>query len=332
MKNITSMSEDVSEKDVFGMIYSEFGMGKTTTTMALAQALRKDGRILFCDSSDWWVALEEFPDLMEDADRMRVEDPADLIVVANAMKTGKLKNVYDVVVLDEASSLYDVMLENFVRGKHGIGPDEPMPEIEGKEYGPPTAAFESLLRKFHELDGVHVLMTAHAREVGEEKELRPSFPPGAYKVTMRKLQFCGALSARRKMMGKDVVYDRSIQLKPTAKVSAKSRIPSSPMKVSPEELVELVTDWVDGETFVSDTQGVAAPQDVLIDIEEQEPEEAPEPAEADEVDEKRAFLEAMNLKDLRTFARGELGLKMLNEDNVPYTAKELIEMALTSTE
>ena len=274
MSKITSMSDDVADKDFFGMLYSEFGMGKTVTTMALAQMLRGDGDILFCDSSDGWVSLEEFPAMLEGADRFRITDPSDLIVVANSLGNGKLKSkrkkAYSVVVIDELSSVFDAMLENYLREKYSLTPDDQLPEAEGKEYGPPTAALESMLRKFHDVSGIHLLVTAHAREVGETKELRPSFPPKAYAVTMRKIHVCGALSARRKRVGKDIVYERSIQLQPSAAVSAKSRIPGSPLKVSPEDFLNLVSDWVEGDSFVEDTQGQAAEQAVVDSYEEPE--------------------------------------------------------------
>lgn len=276
MSGITAMSDDSSDVDFFGMIYSEFGMGKTVTTMGLAQALRGDGDILFCDSSDGWVSLQEFPTLMEHTDHFRVTDPADLVVVANGIASGKLKSRrkkrISVVVIDESSSIFDTMLEQYVREKYGLSPDEPFPEIEGREYGPATMAFESLLRKFHNASGVHVILTAHAREVGEggTRELRPSFPPKAYAVVMRKLHVCAALSARRKkdMQTKETYYERSVQLLPSAVVSAKSRIPGSPLKCDPLEFIELVTNWVDSDSFVSDVNG-KAPKQVVADAEEE---------------------------------------------------------------
>ena len=284
MSSISEMSHDSSDVDFFGMIYSEFGMGKTVTTVALAQQLRGEGDILFCDSSDGWVSLQEFPDLMDGVDRFRVADPADLIVVANGISAGKLKSKrkkkFTVVVIDESSSVFDMMLESYLREKHGLGADDPLPEAEGKEYGPPTAAFESLLRKFHDASGVHVILTAHAREIGETKELRPSFPPKAYAVAMRKLHVCAALSAKRKRVaGGKTVYERSVQLLPSAAVSAKSRIPGSPLKCDPIEFIELVSGWVGSDTFVADVEGKHPDQDVLND-----PDELPEELDTDDVE------------------------------------------------
>lgn len=284
MSSISDMSTDSSDVDFFGMIYSEFGMGKTVTTMALAQQIRGDGDILFCDSSDGWVSLQEFPALMEGVDRFRVADPADLIVIANGIAGGKLKSKrkkkFTVAVVDESSSIFDMMLENYLREKHGLGPDDQLPEAEGKEYGPPTAAFESMLRKFHDASGVHVILTAHAREIGETKELRPSFPPKAYAVAMRKLHVCAALSAKRKKVaGGATTYERSVQLLPSASVSAKSRIPGSPLKCDPIEFIELVSGWVGSDTFAADVHGKHPAQGVHSD-----PDELPEELEKDDVD------------------------------------------------
>lgn len=286
MGKITEMSNDMAEKDLFAMLYSEFGAGKTTTIMGLAQAIRGDGKILFLDSSDGFVVLDEFPALKEGASRFRVDNPADLLVIANGLKSGKLKG-YTVAVIDEASSIFQVMLEQYMRDKYSLGPDDQLPEMEGSEYGPPTAALESILRKFHDIEGLHVLITAHAREVGESrnsanKELRPDFSPKAYTAVMRKLHVCGALTARRKKAaGGAESYERTIQLKPSAAVAAKSRIPESPTRLDPIEFIELVSEWVAGESFVDDTQGKATKQELASDSDDEpEPEDAPEPDDA----------------------------------------------------
>ena len=162
MGSITDMSNADVSPDLFGVLYSEFGMGKTIATMGIAQSIKGEGDILFCDSSDGWTSLKQFDGLTDDTDLFRVSDPADLIPIANGLKSGKLKskrkNRYSVIVLDEGSSMYDVMLENYLCDKYALGPDEQLPEAEGRDYGPPTAAFESMLRKFHDIEGAGVLI------------------------------------------------------------------------------------------------------------------------------------------------------------------------------
>lgn len=339
MSNISDMSHEVADIDFFGMIYSEFGMGKTVAAMKLAQELRGDGDILFCDSSDGWVALQDHDELRQAADVFRVTDPADLVVIANGLGSGKLKskrkNAYSVLVLDESSSVFDAMLEAYLRDKHSLSPDEPMPEAEGKEYGPPTAAFESLLRKFHEVSGLHIILTAHAREVGDAKELRPSFPPKAYNVVMRKLHVCAALSARRKSSGtganRTVGYERSVQLLPSAVVSAKSRIPGTPLKAEVDDFVDFVAAWVASENFVHDTQGEPEEHSLADDDEDEreelEGDDVPEEEEADIEAEQdadvndipdeefteavlRENLKAMSIADIRKFAEEDYDINL----------------------
>ena len=314
MSSITTMSDDAAAPDLFAVLYSEFGVGKTVATMAIAQAIRGDGDILFCDSSDGWTSLADFEGMTDDADLFRATDPADLIPIANGLKSGKLKskrkNRYSVVVLDEGSSMFDVMLEQSVREKYGLSPDDPFPEIEGREYGPATMAFESMLRKFHDIEGLHVIVTAHAREVGETKELRPSLPPKAYNVLMRKAQVCAALSARRRRdpKTKELSYDREVQLQPSAAVSAKSRMPNSPVKMNVDDFIEAISEWVNSDTFVSDIQGKAARQEVA------EIEEAPEELEGDDEDftpeTLREHLKEMSIGDIRKLADEDYDLDL----------------------
>lgn len=319
MGSITDMSNADVSPDLFGVLYSEFGMGKTIATMGIAQSIKGDGDILFCDSSDGWTSLKQFDGLTEDTDLFRVSDPADLIPIANGLKSGKLKskrkNRYSVIVLDEGSSMFDVMLESYLREKYALGPDEQLPEAEGRDYGPPTAAFESMLRKFHDIEGLHVIVTAHAREVGETKELRPSLPPKAYNVLMRKAQICAAMSARRRknVKTKEVTYEREVQLQPSAAVSAKSRMPNSPVKMELDDFVAAVAEWVNSDSFVADTQGKAERQELA------EVDEVPEELDGDEVsydgtdvddipDEEfteevlRENLKAMPIAEIRKFA------------------------------
>lgn len=304
-KSIRSMSEATAEKDLFAMVYSEFGVGKTTLIMRIAQELRGDGSILFCDSSDGWLALENTPELMESVDLFTITDPADLYVVGNALKAGKLKpqngGHFTVAVIDELSSVFSVMLEQYLREKHSLGPDEPLPEAEGKEYGPPTAALESIIRKFHEATGVHLLVTGHAREVGEAKEMRPDFSPKAYNAVLRKAHVSAALSARRQKVGGEVQYVRSVQLHPSASVSAKCRIPGAPVKAGEDEFIDLITSWVNGDSFVSDTEGAEDETGLAED-----PTEAPEPdTESDDVDPNEPDDEDGESEDAEEMTRAE---------------------------
>ena len=322
MSNISTMSDDAANVDLFAMLYAEFGAGKTVTTMALAQSLKGDGDILFCDSSDGWVSLQEFPDLMEGVDRFRATDPADLIPIANGLTSKKLKSrrkrPYTVVVLDEASSIFDTLLEQSIRDKYGLDPDDPFPEIEGREYGPATMALESLMRKFHDAPDVHVLVTAHAREVAESggiKELRPSFPPKAYAVMMRKLHVCAALSARKQRdpKTKKLNYVRTVQLLPSANTAAKSRIPGSPMSCDPVEFIELVTGWVASDTFASEALG-EAPKTEIAEDPYVEPEEAPvddEEGEEEFTEEMlREELKGMGIAEIREFAEKDYDIDL----------------------
>ena len=280
MGSMQSMSELTIPKDLFAMLYSEFGMGKTTTAMGLAQAIRGDGQILFLDSSDGWVSLEEYPALLDGATRIQIKDPRDIMVIANGLATGAMKG-FNTVVIDELSTIFDIMLEQYLREKYSLGPDEQLVEAEGRDYGPPTAAMASFLRKLQEVDGLNLIVTAHAREVQAEgaiKEIRAAFPPKAFAEVMRKTHVTAALSARRRKVAgsKEIGYERTLQLKPSASVSAKSRIRNSPVTTTPEEFIELVANWLSSDDFTADMQTVTETEAVP------DPVHLPEPVEGDD--------------------------------------------------
>ncbi len=268
LKNVKALSESAEDKNLFAMIYSEFGMGKTTTAMGIAQQLRGDKHILFCDSSDGWTSLEEFPVLMEGADRLQVKDPADLAVIAEGFKKGQLQKTYSVVVIDEASSIFYQIIEDYSRELFGLSEDDMLKPIEGRDYAPPTSAFISILKKIHEADDVHLIITAHSRDVTEDgrKEMRPSFSPTAYREVMRRVQVCAALSVKTKPVPgtKNRVTERTLQLRPTANVAAKTRIPGSPTTVEVGEFLGLVSEWLDSGSFGEEPQDSFEP---LIDDE-----------------------------------------------------------------
>lgn len=323
MGSIEEMSDAAIIPDLFAVLYSEFGVGKTVAVMGIAQAIRGDGDILFCDSSDGWTSLTQFEGFTDDADRFRVTDPADLIPIANGLASGKLvskrKNRYSVIVLDEGSSMYDTMFEQYIRDKYGLRPDDQLPEVEGRDYGPPTAAFESMLRKFHDVEGLHVIVTAHAREVGDAKELRPSLPPKAYNVLMRKAQICAAMSASRKKNAatQEVTYVREVQLQPSARVAAKSRMPNSPVKMSLEDFIPALVDWVVSPEFgtVTEPQSeelaeVAEPDEELdgddVAYDDSDSEEADEEAPAEDDDDDDEFTEEVLRESLKTMTIGDI--------------------------
>ena len=136
LSRITDLSDQSVDRRVIALFYGGHGVGKTVLTAAVAQFLKGDGRVLWCDSSDGYVTLEDWrgEGLLDEVDYISVPDWQDLPGVASAtMKRSKMPKIdlgkTTVVVLDEASSWFLEMLYTSVRETEGLKESDPLPEI-----------------------------------------------------------------------------------------------------------------------------------------------------------------------------------------------------------
>jgi ABC-type dipeptide/oligopeptide/nickel transport system ATPase component len=251
---MTDMENEVVDKELFAVLYGDSGVGKTVLTQAIAQALRAraGGRILFCDSSDGWVTLDDFPSLKANTSYLSVPDFRDLPAIGEALMTRK-KGFEDftVAVLDEGSSWFMDMLHAWVREAEGLSAGEPLPEIEGKHYGPPTHALLNTISYFHKTPGLHVIMTSHEQERGRTEQsatVGPSLSPQFLKGVNQRVHLMARVEAALKQGG----YVRTVQTQPSRRVRAKSRISTLDVVEAYEDVPEKIAEWVFGEGMVTD--------------------------------------------------------------------------------
>jgi hypothetical protein len=168
------------------LMYADPGVGKTVIIAELAQALAPTGKILFVDSMEGFVTLEEpkYKALRRGVIRIRVDDPKNLVPLAAGLQENerRLKAV-EVVILDEFSSWVKRIAEAYVRDLHNTPDDEMMPTIEGHDWGPIGALAGSILTQFI-ASGRHVLIVAHSRLRGGDDDaggkggkFTPNFTP-----------------------------------------------------------------------------------------------------------------------------------------------------------
>lgn len=241
------------DKDLMGMIYGGPGAGKTTTAMALAQQLRGEGKVLLLDSAEGFVSLEAMPGLAEATTIVPNVTSKELAAVSEALlkRTKDFKD-YTVVVIDEASSLAQEVLENVVRERAGVTIGEELPEIEGRDYGPMTQIMGAIIRRLQKVEGLHVIIVAHDREKEDKRRgllISPQFTPLLLKEIQKLMHVTGYQVARIDAKGS---YTYQVQARPTVSVQAKSRIPATPVIQSPEEFVEFVSTWALGTSIAHD--------------------------------------------------------------------------------
>lgn len=252
---MTDIEHQDIKKDFFALIYGGYGTGKTTLIAGIAQALKGKGRILYLDSSQGAAALDNHPKLKKDVDLLRVTDPRELMVIAQAIKSRKKLGDYDfsnytVVLMDEVDSWFEVILHSYVREATGTLPTQDLPEIEGKHYAAPTQAMLNVINTLHSAEGLHLIMVAHDQERGKEPRvmISPSLPPKLMKGINEKVHLVARLEA---VISKDG-YVRELQVNPSKQIVAKTRIGGLPVKVPFNQLPKIVKSWVGSDKMVSD--------------------------------------------------------------------------------
>lgn len=284
LARISSMETQIVQKDLISLIYGASGVGKTILNMAIAQAIRGDEGwpILFLDSSDGFVSLGDFPTLMEGVDRLRVDDYRDLPVIGDALRERKKGfQEYGITIMDEISSWFTDMLHAWVREDEGLPADAPLPEIKGKQYGPPTHALLDIVNKFHKTENMHLLLVAHEQERGGDlsKRYEPSLSPQFLRGINQRMHLVARVEGVIRTDG----YKRSVQTQPSRKVVAKSRISYLDVTEEYEDVPDKISAWLNSAQQIEDLT-TKAPTEVYED-------EAISPEEVVEIDDEPVEVE-----------------------------------------
>lgn len=262
LARMSDLEHQTVEKDLMFMAYGGPGGGKTTLTMGLAQKLAQGRRILFIDSADGWVSLEDFPSLMSNTDRLGFEEYSDLMTAAGQLALPQAKRAkafqhdYAVVVLDELSSMADSVLDVVLRERLGTKDGE-IPEVvpEWSDYFPQKELIRKAVLAFQQIEGLHVIVTAHAKEKLDHRKVkvtRPDFPDKLLGELQKIMHITGYVSAETGMKSGEVVYTRRIQIQPTALIEAKTRMGGLPYRMELPTFVNGVYEWINSGSISKD--------------------------------------------------------------------------------
>lgn len=175
-----------------------------------------------------------------------------ILALSKAIKDGKDEfAAIGCIVIDEASSTADSALDNVLAKRSAADrakdPDTPTQP----DYNTTTNMVRKTYAELFTLPDVHVILTSHTRKdkdnVGVEVQ-QPSFLPKLGQKLKQPLHLIGQVSGNliEGGEGREPEYKRLIQVHPTRRVDAKTRIGGLPVQVEYKELESKVVQWLAG--------------------------------------------------------------------------------------
>lgn len=240
--------------DIKTMLYGESGTGKTVLGMQILQQFTpEDKKIIFIDTGRGWVSLNNHPELKRRTKRMQFLGLSQIDILVKAIREGK-PGFQDIggIQVDELSTIQ-------VKDTHVvmIGRGESTGEFAAPTQPDMGVTTRRMISTFGPLLSLpqNVVVTSHTREdevkIGSKATgkymVRPGMMPTLSKSLQGMVHEVLYLSADIKApVGGKPTYTQSLQVKPTDKIAAKTRIGGLAPVVSPATYMQALTEWVEG--------------------------------------------------------------------------------------
>jgi len=240
--------------DIKTLLYGESGTGKTVLGMQILQQFTPENkRIVFIDSARGYVSLNNHPELKRRTKRIQYEGLVQIAALANAIKQGK-PGFADIgaVMVDELSSIQIKDTHVVMKGRGESTGEFAQPSQ--PDMGVTTVRMIKNFSPLLELP-IHVILTSHLREdelkIGKMETgrmvTRPFLMPQLSGVLRGLVHEVLYLSADTKApVGGKPTYARTLQVMPTNKIVAKTRIGGLSPTVSPATYIKALGEWIEG--------------------------------------------------------------------------------------
>jgi len=230
-----------------GMIYGVSGVGKTVHSLMIAQDITpQDKEILYIDTAEGWVSLENHLELKDRVTRMRYVNLNQIEALCRGYKSeAPVITRFRTIVLDEATSAADFALDEVLKFRAGQDrtkdPDTPTQP----DYNTTTNRVRKTYMELLTLHGVNVILVCHTRKDKDNRNIEvqsPSFLPKLGQKIKQPLHLIAQLTGNEI----DEKYVRILQVHPTRTVDAKCRIGGLPPQVEYPQFINRLQEWLAG--------------------------------------------------------------------------------------
>lgn len=247
-ESLTDLNAEVASGKV--LIYGPSGVGKTVLAFQLAQKITPpDQSILYVDAVEGWVSLLNHPELKARSKRVPYEGISQLNTIALAAKhkAGSFNNI-GTIIYDEYSTMTKkdlaIVVETRAKQQTDKDPDVPaQPDYLANTRRMEKAAYAALA-----IENINVIFIAHVRYDLLPNGSKYESPLFSDKLQTSMKEVCHVVAHMtaddRVLEDGTVDYVRYLQVHPSKKIAAKSRVGGLPLRVGPTRFVNRFAEWL----------------------------------------------------------------------------------------